>query len=83
MRKLVSVLFLAATVGLAVPALGATTPEGANPPEADVPAPKKEKLVCVRQRELGSNLSTKVCQTEAQWQAERAHSQEKLRKPNN
>ena len=82
MRRLVSAFLLATSFGLAAPALAATGAEGPSQPSADAPAAKKEKLVCVRERELGSNLSTKVCHTEAQWQAEREQSQENRKKPN-
>jgi hypothetical protein len=82
MLRLVSALLLTAAVALAAPAFATAAPEGASEPSADAPAPKKEKLVCVRERELGSNLSTKICHTEPQWQAQRESSQESRKKPN-
>jgi hypothetical protein len=74
MRLLLSCLAAAGAIVLASPAIAGagnnTAPAASDEPAAAAPA-KKEKLICVREREIGSNLSTKVCQTEAQWRAER------------
>jgi hypothetical protein len=82
MHRIMSALLVAAAFGQAAPALSNTAANTDAAPAADAPAPKKEKLVCVRERELGSNLTTKVCQTEAQWRAEREQSQDNRKKPN-
>ena len=61
-------LLAACALVLGAPAIAGD--ETTTVPASDAPAPK-EKMVCKRERELGSNLTTKVCQTEAQWRAQR------------
>ena len=68
-------IHLAAVAGLAI-ALPATAGDGA--PADDGASKPKEKMVCQRITEVGSRSSKKVCQTEAQWRAQREQAQRDL-----
>jgi hypothetical protein len=69
MTKL-AILAALAGLTLAVPAYASETPDDAAS-TADATAKPKEKMVCQRITDMGSRASRKVCQTEAQWRAER------------
>jgi hypothetical protein len=65
MRAIIPVLFL--SVALAVPV---SAQDAAKEGSASAGTPKKERLICKREAELGTHMVKRVCKTWAEWRAE-------------
>src|SRR3954454_19278856 len=53
----------------AAPAVGQVQPQPTRPPAAAPKAADADQMICEKQEELGSRLSThKVCHTRSQWE---------------
>jgi predicted secreted protein len=61
-------------------ALGASTAAlaGEPPSAADAPKPKKDKLVCINEPDVGTRIPKRSCKTQAQWDEDRREAREML-----
>ena len=69
----------AATASFADPATQSTAPANSAPPAAKTPDPTE--VICERQEEAGSRLSSKrICMTRSQWADQKTQDRQQLEK---
>jgi hypothetical protein len=74
-----ALLLLTVTLGAATVA----SAQDAPPPTKTEPAKAEQKLICKRERSIGSNMVKRVCRTEAQVEAEREAARQGLQTGDN